>query len=234
MNFLNDLLKKLTDVFNKNADSNIGKIFQIVSNQMNDMQSTLDTMEIWRDIDLAEGVVLDRIGYEILQEPRGGVSDEEYRLKIKTRIIVNYLSDGDIETIIKLLEVYLGDHVINVQTAANVNEGPFAGQPATLIITLKVHDEIIFVPFQEISRVLVGGVGAQWEYINERIFNLSMTPQTIMYPFDRFAGWLGPNGEEQTNDNSDILTNFSFTGKNEAILQVAYPICGTFVAGGVI
>ncbi|UZH06412.1 hypothetical protein [Heyndrickxia coagulans] len=222
------MISKLTDVFKKNPDSNIGKIFSIVGAQMDDLQSTLDKMELWRDIDEAEGVVLDRIGLEILQEPRGGVSDKEYRLKLKTRIIVNYLSGGDIETLNQLLEVYLGDHLVSVETAANVKEGPFAKQPATIIVTIKGQDEPITIPYEEISKVLSGGVGTQWEYINERLWNLVNQYQHIMYPFEYFSGWVGPGGVKQTNGNVDAISNFNFKQQQDETLQEAYPLAGVY------
>ncbi|WP_342475339.1 hypothetical protein NST70_13635 [Weizmannia sp. FSL K6-0777] len=228
MSFITDMISKLTDVFKKNPDSNIGKIFSIVGAQMDDLQSTLDKMELWRDIDEAEGVVLDRLGVEILQEPRGGVSDEEYRLKLKTRIIVNYLSDGDIETIIKLLEVYLGDHLVSVQTAANVKEGPFAGEPATLLITIKGKDEPISIPFEQLNKVITGGVGTQWEYINERLWNLVNQYQHILYQFEFFAGWLGPGGVKQTNNNADVVSNINLGQWQDETMQDPYPISGVY------
>ncbi|MED4977231.1 hypothetical protein ABEV04_05720 [Heyndrickxia faecalis] len=229
MSFLTDMLSKLPDMFKKTTDSNIGKIFSIVGAQMDDLQSTLDKMELWRDIDEAEGVVLDRIGLEILQEPRGGVSDDEYRLKLKTRIIISYLSDGDIESIIKLLEVYMGDHLVSVQTGVDVDDGPFAGQPATLVITIKGQDDPISIPYDEISKVLVGGVGTQWEYINDRLFSFLSKHECIMYPFEYFAGWITPDGEKQTNENVDIVTNLTFRQHQENVLQDEYPISGDYV-----
>lgn len=228
MSFITDMISKLTDVFKKNPDSNIGKIFSIVGAQMDDLQSTLDKMELWRDIDEAEGVVLDRIGLEILQEPRGGVSDEEYRLKLKTRIIVNYLSGGDIETLNQLLEVYLGDHLVSVETAANVKEGPFAGEPATLLITIKGKDDPISIPFEQLNKVITGGVGTHWEYINERLLSIASGYNKILYPFEYFAGWMISAEEKQTNDNVDSVNSFQFGQIQSSTIQDVYPICGVY------
>ncbi|KZM54900.1 hypothetical protein A3Q35_13150 [Aeribacillus pallidus] len=226
MSFLTDMLSKLPDMFKKTPDSTIGKLFTIVSDQMDDLQQTLDKMELWRDIDEAEGVVLDRLGVEILQEPRGGVSDEEYRLKLKTRIIVNYLSDGDIETIIKLLEVYLGDHLVSVQTAANVKEGPFAGEPATLLITINGHDTY-GIPFEELAKVLTGGVGTQWQYLLERLTTIQNDYERWLYPFEYFAGELVACGEKVSNDNRLYASNFELDDSYSKAMNT-FPICGDF------
>jgi hypothetical protein len=226
MSFLTDMLSKLPDMFKKTSDSTIGKLFTIVSDQIDDLQNTLNTMEEWRDIDEAEGVVLDRIGQEILQEPRGGVSDEEYRLKLKTRIIVNYLSDGDIETLIKLLEVYLGDHLVSVQTAANVKEGPFAGEPATLLITINGHDTY-GIPFEELAKVLTGGVGTQWQYLLERLTTIQNDYERWMYPFENYAGNLIAGGDQVSNDNRLYASNFELDDSYSKAMN-AFPICGDF------
>lgn len=227
MSFVDEMISKLTDVFKKTRDSNIGKIFSIVGEQMDDVKGTLDKMELWRDIDKAEGVVLDRIGFEILQEPRGGVSDEEYRLKLKTRIIVNYLSDGDIETINKLLEVYLGQHLVSVQTAANVTEGPFAGEPATLIITINGHNESYGIPFEELARVLSGGVGTQWQYLLERSMTIESSYQRWMYPFENFCGNMVAGGDQVTNDNKLYESTIELGGSYATMVN-PYLVCGDF------
>ncbi|MEK3645812.1 hypothetical protein [Aeribacillus sp. FSL M8-0235] len=228
MSFLTDMLSKLPDMFKKTPDSTIGKLFTIVSDQIDDLQETLDKMELWRDIDEAEGVVLDRIGVEILQEPRGGISDEEYRLKLKTRIIVNYLSDGDIETIIKLLEVYLGDHLVSVQSGFEVKDGPFAWAPATLFITIKGKDDPISIPFEQLNKVITGGVGTHWEYINERLLSITSGYNKILYPFEYFAGWMISAEEKQTNDNVDSVNSFQFGQIQSSTIQDVYPICGVY------
>jgi len=226
MSFLMDMLKKLPDMFKKTPDSTIGKLFTIVSDQIDDVQETLDKMELWRDIDEAEGVVLDRLGVEILQEPRGGVSDEEYRLKLKTRIIVNYLSDGDIETLNKLLEVYLGDHLVSVQTAANVKEGPFAGEPATLLVTINGHDTY-GIPFEELARVMTGGVGTQWQYLLERLMTVQNEYERWIYPFENFTGNLIAGGDQVSNDNRLYTSNFELDDSYSKAMN-PFPICGDF------
>ncbi|MED1711703.1 hypothetical protein P4V34_28555 [Bacillus thuringiensis] len=229
MSFLDNMLGKLTDVYKKSKTSNIGKLFSIVSEPMDDLQKTLETMEDWRDIDKAKGAVLDRLGEEILQEYRGGLSDEEYRLKIKTRIIINFLSDGDIETIIKLLEVFLGDHLVSVQTAANVKTGPFAGHPATLLVTMRGHDTL-GIPFEELARVLIGGVGTQWEYLLERGMTIEREYEKWMYPFEYYAGELVACGEKIGNDNQLYSSTLNLSGSYSTQLN-DYLICGDYVSG---
>jgi hypothetical protein len=96
-----DMLRLLTDNYNKSPQSNIGKLLSIINDQLNDLLQTLDTMEQWRDIDLAEGTTLDGIGQNVAQ-PRGAASDQVYRILIKTKIARN-LSRGDINTVIRVI-----------------------------------------------------------------------------------------------------------------------------------
>ncbi|MEK3910968.1 hypothetical protein [Paenibacillus sp. FSL H7-0331] len=96
-----DMLSLLTDNYNKSPQSNIGKLLSIINDQLNDLLQTLDTMEQWRDIDLAEGTTLDGIGQNVAQ-PRGAASDQVYRILIKTKIARN-LSRGDINTVIRVI-----------------------------------------------------------------------------------------------------------------------------------
>jgi hypothetical protein len=98
-----DMLHKLTDVYSKNPQSNIGKLMSILNGQLNDLDETLETMQLWRDIDLARGTTLDRIGQNIVQ-PRGASSDEVYRVLIKSKIARN-LSRGDINTLIRVIAI---------------------------------------------------------------------------------------------------------------------------------
>ncbi|WP_051291497.1 hypothetical protein [Fictibacillus gelatini] len=234
MSFLDDMLSKLTDVFLKMKESNIGKVFTIVADQLDDLQSTFDVMELWRDIDNAKGKVLDRIGEEILQEYRAGVSDEEYRLKLKTRIIVNYLADGDIETIIQLLQVYLGESLVSVQEGWTLKDGPFAGEPAMLFITVRGHDgPDVGIPFSELAKVMTGGVATQWKYILEREIAIQSQSNHYLYPFEKYAGNLITGDEIVSNDTAVFVSSIDLNSSFFSVLQ-DYPICGTFVAGEVI
>lgn len=67
---IKDMLRRLTDVYNKDPNSNIGRLIGILHEQMVQVNQTLHRIEDWRSIDKAEGVVLDRIGQNVVQ-PRG-------------------------------------------------------------------------------------------------------------------------------------------------------------------
>ncbi|ALS27204.1 hypothetical protein IJ21_18030 [Paenibacillus sp. 32O-W] len=100
-----DMLRRLTDVFSKDPNSNIGKLMSILAEQLQKLEQTTCRVEEWRDIDKAQGTTLDRIGENVAQH-RGAATDEIYRILIKSKIARN-LSTGDINTIIGVLSTAL-------------------------------------------------------------------------------------------------------------------------------
>lgn len=102
---LDTILYRLTDRYKKNKNSNIGKMIQIFSGELEQLQETNIRIEEWREIDNAEGVALDMIG-EDLQQPRGATSDEMYRVLLKAKI-AGYQSNGDINSLIRVISIAL-------------------------------------------------------------------------------------------------------------------------------
>lgn len=97
------IIKKLTDAYNKNPDSNLGKIIGIMVSPFGELQETFEKIESWRSIDEAEGQVLDDIGVDINQY-RGKSSDSIYRIMLKSKTARD-LSTGDTNTIIEVLSM---------------------------------------------------------------------------------------------------------------------------------
>ncbi|KAF6618252.1 hypothetical protein HFE03_03380 [Paenibacillus sp. EKM102P] len=124
-----DLIKKLTDVFTKNPNSNIGKLFTIVAGPINDLETTFKTIEEWRDIDTAKGTTLDLIGGNVGQL-RGAASDEIYRIMIKSKIARN-LSKGDVNTIIRVIALAVGADYSEIKIQQKFSD-PLDPEPAAL------------------------------------------------------------------------------------------------------
>jgi hypothetical protein len=71
------------------------------------LQELEDEMQKWknvRNIQSVTGVILDIVG-EIVGEPRNGRPDDEYRIAIKFRILLNK-SNGEPETVIQALRIF--------------------------------------------------------------------------------------------------------------------------------
>jgi len=137
-----DMLRRLTDVFRKNLDSNIGKLMAIFAEQLQKLEQTVQRVEEWRDIDKAEGTTLDRIG-ENVGQPRGVATDEIYRILIKSKIARN-LSKGDINTIITVLATALNTDPSEIRIVEMYND-PIAPEPAAI--------SIIQLPLRRINEV---------------------------------------------------------------------------------
>ncbi|OAH53071.1 hypothetical protein AWH48_11985 [Domibacillus aminovorans] len=102
---LDTILYRLTDRYKKNKNSNIGKMMQIFSDELELLQETNIRIEEWREIDNAEGVALDEIG-EDLKQPRGIAADEVYRVLLKAKSAGNQ-SNGDINSLIRVISIAL-------------------------------------------------------------------------------------------------------------------------------
>lgn len=107
------ILNRFADFFKKNPDSNLGKIITIFSEQLQQIDETSTRIKEWRSIDNAQGSGLDLIGGTVNQE-RGTATDEVYRLLLKSKI-ARSLSDGGINTIIRVLSIALDAHPSEIQ-----------------------------------------------------------------------------------------------------------------------
>lgn len=164
MTILETMLKKLTDNYNKNLLGNIGKLFRIVADELEEVKVTLDTMETFRDIDQASGVTLDRIGRNVLQA-RSQLPDPQFREMIKTKIRAN-LSPGDIDTVADIAEVFVGENLAGVQEMWMVTDHPEAGEPAALLVRINKYDDLNRIPFAAIKRVAAGGVHVYFQVLD--------------------------------------------------------------------
>lgn len=154
------LLQRLADVYRKTPTSTLGKLFRVAAAGLQEVKETIDTMERYRDIDQATGYTLDRIGRNVLQA-RGAMDDDEYRRMIKTKIRAN-LSPGDMETIIEMATVLLGEGLSGVEELWSVKEHHRSGEPAAIL--LLVHQSrLTSLPYQAIKRVAAGGVSVYFQ-----------------------------------------------------------------------
>lgn len=160
---LDKFVDRLTDAYKKNPDSNVYKLANIATLHIKENEDTLTTVESWRDIDQAEGIVLDDMGRDV-QQNRGLANDDVYRVLIKAKIMRN-LSDGSIDTIIDFLafimqcdksEIYVRElwpegkpATVNIEAPAGAvnNTGLSVKQFGTLInlvVSAGVRAEVLF------------------------------------------------------------------------------------------
>ena len=150
-----DMLRRLTDVFRKDPDSNIGKLMAIFADQLQKLEQTVQRVEEWRDIEKAQGMTLDRIGENVAQH-RAAATDEIYRILIKSKIARN-LSKGDINTIITVLSTALDTDPREIRIVELYND-PVEPEPAAI--------SLIQLPIERINEI--GMNPAQFAQIVQR------------------------------------------------------------------
>lgn len=99
------LVEYLPDAYAKKITSFLSKFFETIEPEFAELRKTFERIEAWRNIDNAEGAVLDEIGYE-LGQPRGMATDEIYRIMLKSKTARD-LSTGDRNTIIDVIAMAL-------------------------------------------------------------------------------------------------------------------------------
>lgn len=100
------MMERLTFNYNKSPSGNVYKLFSIIAEEIAEIKVTFDTILSWKNLDVAKGTTLDEIGV-LVQEPRNGQDDEQYRIKLRFKIARNK-STADINSIISSLSLILG------------------------------------------------------------------------------------------------------------------------------
>ncbi|MCM3598724.1 DUF2612 domain-containing protein [Metabacillus idriensis] len=125
-----DMIRKLTDVYAKSTNSNVGKFILLISEQIDKLKETFNKIESWRDVNQAEGKTLDFMG-EGRGQKRGQASDEIMRVLIKARI-ARQNSDGTMNGIIRALALSLNTDPSTIKIKALYDEA--VPTPAALMI----------------------------------------------------------------------------------------------------
>lgn len=143
-----DMLQRFTDAYNKDPNSNLGRLIGIMHSMMSAVSDTLQEIDRRRSIDNANGETLDRFGQNIVQ-PRGAATDEVYRVLLKSKIARN-LSTSDINTIIRVLALAL-DAAPNEVKIRPKWADPDDPEPAALSliqVPIRRLNEVGMSPFQ--------------------------------------------------------------------------------------
>lgn len=97
------LLRFLPDVYNKEPGSNNEKLLSLESEMSEEFMADADKVLEYLDIRKATGKTLDLFGASV-QQPRGRLTDEQYRYAILNRIAMN-ASKGDMNSVISNLAI---------------------------------------------------------------------------------------------------------------------------------
>ena len=110
---IHGLLDRLPDTYDKKEGSNLGKLISIFEAELDKIKGEIEEVEKFLDVDRAEDWQLDIIGRNF-DIRRRGLNDADYRYLIKLQFISN-MSPGDIETLNRVGQFFLGDSYIKLQ-----------------------------------------------------------------------------------------------------------------------
>lgn len=154
--FLKKMLHELTTAYNRDEDSNIGKLFQITAGVYESAFSSLEGVKDLRDINNAHGVTLDQIGRN-WGVKRDGLDDDLYRVLILVKII-SLINGGDIDTVINAAAVifqvdHADIHLTEIFPAKIKVDAPYQAVMAV------VDAESLRIVMRFIKRILAAGIG---------------------------------------------------------------------------
>lgn len=110
----------LPDSYKKTKDSNNYKILEIERNAVNNVRETLQEILNSRGLENAKGKTLDLYG-EMVGQARGQMTDEQYLILIKSRIMRN-LSNGTYESVLQSLSASLNCNPADISIVEKENE----------------------------------------------------------------------------------------------------------------
>lgn len=215
---LQTLLDRMPRQYARDEDSNNYKLLKMIaSNSVENLAIQQTILKYW-DVDQAEGYGLDRLGKDE-GISRGSWDDEEYRKMIKIQCLLN-LSEGDIETMNKIMDAYMGHDFIGFE------EGWREFEPATLL--LNVRTSVKTIPDSLIKKIKVAGVGI-YIFLNELNEFLILHGGTYSWQINHKIC-----GRFKTARTHGALGNEVLIVSNNAYgFIMNNRVCGRFRAGGV-
>jgi hypothetical protein len=203
---ISDWISKITDRYIKDPSSNIGKLITIVSNEVDSLSDTLNTVEQWRDLNNAKGTTLDLIGADFSQT-RGQTSDVIYRTLIIAKIVQNQ-SDGTYDKMIDAIALTLGCEKKDVSIRSLVETGD--GEPAAISIEK--------APLTQLSEI--GLTGNQFVQIVQKIVGAGIRVARVnLSGTFRFANVYG---SPDLNINYGFSTTYDVVDQSGGLLGELY------------
>jgi len=188
MTILDRMLDALTTAYHRATDGNIGKLFSIFADSLDEAEETAARVRLWRGIDGASGATLDLIGRNF-GVPREGTPDAFYRLLIKTKMIA-HISGGDIDTVIHAVSVLLGIEPEEVSLTEIY--------PAKIRIAVRddALDErkraMLPMIYRLIKRIVAAGIWIDYRYVFEASIPLYLAASSVVhrrYTLPQVAAW---------------------------------------------
>lgn len=128
------VLNHLTNALERLAQQYKGKpfiegILRVLAGEMQEIEVVLQDLLGMQNIDTADGAQLDVLGRIVMQD-REGASDDDYRIRIRAKILVNK-SSGTADELIDIFTLLISDSTM-VGATVSVDEYP----PASVVVRI--------------------------------------------------------------------------------------------------
>lgn len=179
---LKNMLKRITSNYIKDRKSNNHKLFSTVSASVEELKEVFEKVESWQGIENAEGETLDMIGEDVRQK-RLGLTDEEYRPKLRYRISLNK-SGTDINSVNTALRSIIGNNFMRMDEGYEQEK---YSEPASIVVEVSNYEKAI--NYTEIDNILAAGVRIYFKaerQVQSKIYfaSVSISGEDItIYPF---------------------------------------------------
>jgi len=185
------LKNKLPSFYNLEEGSNLSKLISIFEDEIDLLNSNIDWLDLNTSIADSYGETLDRIGV-ILQQPRGELTDEVYRVVLRGAVAKN-TSDGSVNKLISVIA-----NMMNIDTSEVVIQQNLDDEPAEVYIA---------APLEAIGTT--GISRSQFVSIMNNIVAAGIEVQTLLsgtFYLSDSTDWPETSVSEGLADESDLET----------------------------
>lgn len=187
--FLEKMLYALTSAYTRKdyenvkisspPETNIGKMFAILSWGLDIASQQADVVRAWDDLDNARGSVLDRYGRNFGVE-RNGATDDFYRIAIRVKVL-SQLSGGDADTLINAAA-----DLFDVDTAEVELENVFPAKIRIYVNAVPIPENRLKLVGQitkELKRLVAAGVGMMLYLVYVIKHTIEVSSDIQLYPY---------------------------------------------------
>ena len=164
---------------NNSLDSNIGKFFQILNRQMQELETVFSDLVNILDLDTATSAQLD-IFLSNLDVQRGSLDDIDVRKFVKTEIQSNF-SKGQISTVREVSNVVLGENGLH-GIEETWEQSRFSNQRNGLALLVSNLAQDIDIPEPTIEKTVAAGIKTFYEIVEETEIVLVEEPPSSQIP----------------------------------------------------
>lgn len=228
------LISLLPDTYNKDPGSTLGRIICVVADEIKEIKEAQEEVYQNLDIDLAEGVYLERSGANIGQA-RGSFRDEVYRMAIKSRIRQNF-SPGDINSLLDYISVIMQVDIENLSIYQGYTDDfEFLWgehEPAAIIVEVPYFSVLADMPYGIIEELTAAGVQTYWLFIYvDKVVGVESIDITGFSDEYFYSGQLYSKPLRRPNVTGKV---FHLGPEIQSYMLNGYyifPVCDTFYAG---